>query len=290
MTHFEEERYHVLKRTHQRLLRDWKRNKGLCIICADREANDRDHLPPEVLFPGSLRTPKTEFFTFPVCRQCNGSSSDEDFLFSVALSLWLNQDAILKDQEPTDPDLLALYRQTQGHLSDSKESDHRTRLLAPFVATDTKTGRPALNIDSLPLNQTLTKIAKSIYWLCTGGDILQRYNPGWWIRRGIDTSKEHFIKKHLKTTHAELHWGDRFISHFTIGHPENGVGGLISSSLHFYTKRAIGKGMSWLVIGSPAATSVDGVSLYEFSTAIWGAATIEPCRRDTANKTIGQRP
>ncbi len=287
MTYSEEERYRALKRTHQQLLRDWKRKKGPCIICADREGNDRDHLPPEVLFPASLRTPETEFFTFPVCRQCNGFSSDEDFLFSVALSFRLNQDSILKDQEPTDPDLLALYRQTWGHFNDPKKSDHRTRLLEQFVATDPKTGRPTLNIESLTLNHTLTKIVKSVYWLNTGGDILQRYNPGWWIRSAIETSKEHFIEKHLKTTRAELHWGDRFISHFTIGHPENGVGGLISSSLHFYTKRAIGNGMSWLVIGSPTETSIDGASLYELSTGIWGAATIEPCRMDSVNRNVG---
>ncbi len=83
MTLSEAERYRVLKRTHQQLLRDWKRKKGPCIVCAEREGNDKDHLPPEVLFPANIRTPKTEFFTFPVCKQCNGSSSDEDFLILI---------------------------------------------------------------------------------------------------------------------------------------------------------------------------------------------------------------
>jgi hypothetical protein len=276
MTMSDEERYRALKRTHQQLLRDWKRKKGLCIICAEREGNNRDHLPPQVLFPSTIRTQNTELFTFPVCPLCNGASHDEDFLFSVYLSFGLNQESIKNDQEPTDPDLLALYRQSQGHFHDPNESARRISLLQGFIGKDPHTGRAAINVGRLPINQTLTKIAKSIYWLNTGGDILQSYNPGWWIHHDIDTSKEHFIEKHLKTSHAELHWGDRFISRFSIGHQENGVGGFISCSLHFYTNRAVGKGMSWLVIASPSNTSVDGKSLYELSASLWGAATIKP--------------
>ena len=276
MTMPDEERYRILKRTHQQLLRDWKRKKGLCIICAEREGNNKDHLPPQVLFPAIIRNQNTELFTFPVCLQCNGASRDEDFLFSVLLSFGLNQESIKNDQEPTDPDLLALYRQAQGHFHDPRESARRIRLLQDFIGKDPNTGKAAFNFGMLPVNQTLTKIVKSIYWLNTGGDILQRYNPGWWILRDVDTSKEHFIEKHLKTSHAELHWGDRFISHFTIGHPENGVGGFISSSLHFYTNRALGKGLSWLVIASPSNISVKGRSLYELSASVWGAATIKP--------------
>lgn len=276
MTISDEERYRVLKRTHQQLLRDWKRKKGLCIICARHEGNNKDHLPPQVLFPATLRTQDTELFTFPVCKQCNEASRDEDFLFSVLLSFELNQASIKNDQEPTDPDLLALYRQTLGHFHDPREADRRIRLLQGFIGKDPHNGIAAINVGKFPVSQTLTKIAKAIYWLNTGGDILQPYNPGWWILRNIDTSKEYFIEKHLKTSRAELHWGDRFISHFTIGHPENDVGGFISSSLHFYTNQAVGKGLSWFVIASPSATSVNGKNLYDLSASIWGAATIKP--------------
>jgi hypothetical protein len=276
MTESEEERYRILKRKHQQLLRDWKRNKGPCIICAEREGDERDHLPPRVLFPASLRSNETTFFTFPVCPKCNRASSDEDFLFSALLSFGLNQESIRDNQEPSDPDLLALYKQAQGHFEDQRDADRRTRLLQPFIEKDPHCGRPAINLKTLPVNQTLTKMAKSIYWLNTDGDILQKYNPGWWIRRDVDTSKELFIQNHLKTTHAEIHWGDGFISHFTIGHAQEGVGGFISCSLHFYTNRAVGKGMSWWLIASPVNTSVKGVSLYEWSKGIWGAATIEP--------------
>jgi hypothetical protein len=276
MTLSDDERHRVLKRKHQQLLRDWTRRKDPCIVCAEREGNERDHLPPKVLFPASIRGHEPEFFTFPVCSVCNRASSDEDFLFSVVLAFGLNQDAIKNGKEPTDPDMLALYRQALGQFQDHPDAGHRAKLLRPFVEKEPRGGRLAINAQRVPINQTLTKIVKSIYWLETGGDILERYNPGWWIRSDIDTSKYHFIEKHLKTTDSEIHWGDRFISRFTIGHPENGVGGLILCSLHFYTKRAIGKGMSWLLYASPVETKFNGASLYEHSTSLWGAPTIAP--------------
>ena len=276
MTAKDDQNYRTLKRTHQQLLRNWKRNKGFCIVCAQSEGKGRDHLPPKVLLPSEIRNQDTQFFTFPVCDQCNNLSSDEDFLFSILLSVCLNQESILRNQKPTDPDLIALDRQTQKHLNDPKKGRHRTALLRRFMGTDPDMARDAINLDRLPVNQTLTKIVKSIYWLHTGGDILQRHRPGWWIRTDIDSSKEQFLEKHLKTTHADLHWDDRFIVRFTLGHPESGVGGMISSSLHFYTKGIKGMGMSWLVIGSPSLTRVNGISLYEMSKDIWGPPTIEP--------------
>lgn len=276
MNTLEQEQYRVLKRTHQKLLRKWKSEKGVCIICAEREGGSADHLPPQVLFPKIIRTPQAEFFTFPVCRQCNETSKDEDFLFSVLLAFGLNQEAILNNQDPTDPDLLALYRQAQRHFQDPKESARRTNLMRQVLGIDPQTGMPAINLKQVPRNQTLTKIVKSIYWLYTHGDILQRYQPSWWILDKVDTSKYHFIENHLKMSHAEVHWGDRFIYHHTIGHPENVVGGFIMCSLHFYTQREVGRGMSWMLIAAPTGTSVNGKSLHDWCTSILGKATIEP--------------
>jgi hypothetical protein len=151
MAESDEEKYRALKRTHQQLLRKWKKQRGPCIVCGEREGNESDHLPPKVLFPSDIRTPQTEFFTFPVCAKCNRASSDEDFLFSVGLSFGLNQTSIIANNDPTDPDLLALYRQTHGQIQDSSEAKRRTQLLQHFIGTDPRTGRPAINLTRLPL-------------------------------------------------------------------------------------------------------------------------------------------
>lgn len=275
----DEESFRRLKTKHQQLYTEWRRKKGPCIICGEREGNEKDHLPPKVLFPKMLRTDKTEFFTFPVCSLCNRGSSDNDFLFSVLLSLDLNQESYLNNREPTDPDLLALHTQTQVQFEDSPKAKHRLKLLGPYIGKDPYTGRDAINASKLPINSTITKIVKSTYWLQTGGDILQTYNPGWWILHDVDTSKTNFIEKHLEVTNAEIHWGDRFITHYAIGHPENGVGGFISCSLHFYTKRAVGAGISWYAIASPVTTEINNQSLFDISQSIFGDPTIPPSRK-----------
>jgi len=272
----EEEQFRTLKRKHHQLLREWRGKRGLCIICAASEGNEDDHLPPKVLLPKSLRDQNIEFLTYPVCARCNRISSDEDFLFSVLLSIGLNQESIRLDQEPSDPDLLALYRQAQCQLEDEAEAERRKALLRRYLGKDPRTGRDAIDILKLPLNHTTTKIVKSIYWLHTGGDVLEAHNPGWWIRPFIDTSKINLIEKHLKVSNADIQWEDRFIAHYTIGHPANGVGGLISCSLHFYTNRSTAKGMNWYLIAAPVDTLVNGVSLYEQCLPILGPATIEP--------------
>lgn len=270
-----DERYRALKRKHQQLLRRWRKNNGPCIICGEGVGSDGDHLPPKVLYPESMRNPKTEFFTFPVCRQCNGNSSDQDFLFSVLLSIGLNQESILTEMEPTDPDLLALYNQARGHLEDRQKAEHRKTLLQGLVGTDPRTGRPALDINKVPIDGTLTKIVRSIYWLYTEGDILQTHEPGWWILPRVDTFRTNYIEKHLKTSHADVHWEGRFIANFSFGHPRDGAGGFISCSLHFYTEHRVGKGMSWHVIGAPRRTAIDGVSLYAHAVSHFGPATSE---------------
>lgn len=265
-----------LNRRHQKLLREWRRNRGLCIICGECEGDEKDHLPPKVLFPAALRSHQTEFLTYPVCSKCNRRSSNEDFLFSVLLSFGLSQEAIRRGQMPTDPDLLALYEQTHGHLIEESKSERRKHLLLNYIGTDPSTGMDAIDTARLPVAHTTTKIVKSIYWLGTGGDILQNHNPGWWIRPFIDTSRVNFIEKHLKVTNVDIQWGDRFIARHITGHPANGVGGLISCSLHFYTKRALGQGMNWYLIAAPVKSTLDGDSLYQLCQTVLGEPTIEP--------------
>jgi len=274
----DEERNRDLKIKHLQLYTNWKRDKGPCIICGEKYGNGKDHLPPKVLYPKKLRNDKTYFFTFPVCSKCNRGSSDEDFLFSVLLSFGLNQNAYLNYQKPTDPDLAALDEQALCHFQDPTLAEHRKKLLQPYMGKDPATGRDAINFAKLPINRTTTKIVKSIYWLHTGGDILQRYNPGWWIRPAIDASKENFIEKHLKTSHADLQWEDKFISHYTIGHPENSVGGFIICSLHFYTKKSVREGMSWFLVAAPVNTKINDKSMFDICKSIYGDPTIAPAK------------
>lgn len=166
---------------HAKLYRRWNNDKLLCIICGEREGNSRDHLPPKGLYPQTESAENPNFLTYRACQECNGGSSDSDYLFGVYLALYLNQDAYLNYEEPEDPDLLALHTEAIERLSSTKKGDHRQKLLARHINYNKEHQAYGLNPDKLEIHATLVKIVKAIYWLQTDGEILQKYNQGWWI-------------------------------------------------------------------------------------------------------------
>lgn len=269
----------ALKSKHQKLYNFWKKESKPCIICAERYGNEKDHLPPKVLLPKTLRNPKTEFFSYPVCTQCNRSSSDQDFLLYTLVTWKVNQESYARKAEPKSHDLIALHRESIRQFTDSpRQQQRRQELIRKFSVKKIIDGAEqcGINFTDINVNQTLTKIAKSIYWLHTEGDILQEHNPGWWIYSNIDTSEHKFIEKHLKTTHSDIYWDDRFIVHYTIGQPTDKMGGVISCSIHFYTERKVGKGISWLVVAAPKKTILNGISLYRLAASHLGEPQIKP--------------
>lgn len=274
----DEKRDRALKKKHRELLAVWKQTNGYCIICGEKDGNEGDDLPPKVLYPLALRNSKTYFYKYPVCSDCNRGSSNEDFLMSVLLTFWLNQDAYLKNEEPSDPDLLALHKQAESQCLNSSLAvqAHIRNLLQKYIGKHPVTGMPAINIDKVPINKTITKIVKAIYWLETDGDILQKYNPGWWIMTAIDASKETFIENHLKLSSSNILWEDKFISHQLIGMPKSGADGFISCSLHFYSNRSVQEGLSLYLIASPSATTINNKSLFELIAEKYDAPTIRP--------------
>ena len=296
MCNSEADNFKKLKKQHQDLYKKWKEEGNPCIICGKAVPDEKDHLPPKTLYPKELRIDQTYFFTFPVCSCCNRGSSDEDFLFSVLLSLGLNQEVYLQNKEPTDPDLLALHNQTIGQIEDSKLAKHRQKLLIPYIGVDPNSGRETINLDKLPINQTINKIVKSIYWLQTGGDILQNYNPGWWVLAHVDASKTKFINKHLKVSNADIYWDNKFITHYSVGLPGSGADGFISCSLHFYSKKPVSQGMTWFIIAAPSETKIGSQSIYDLCLSNFDLSpTIRPNKiykkpNKTLNMDCGNSP
>lgn len=59
-----------------------------CVICGEREAVTRDHVPPKNLFP----VPRpNDLVTVPACRECNNGASVEDEDFRTYLSLQIGR-------------------------------------------------------------------------------------------------------------------------------------------------------------------------------------------------------
>jgi len=261
----EDDKHRKLLGKHNRLVRRWKKQGGRCIVCGTAEGVTSDHLPPKGLYPRTSRTENPGFLTFPVCGVCNGGTSDSDYLLGVYLAIFLNQDSYRAGNDPVDTDLLALHNEAIERLNSKNEGDRRTKLLKKHVFYNEDVGADGLNPDKLDVNLTLVKIAKAIYWLDTDGEILQDYNPGWWIFPRIDTSSPKYIEGHLKTTNTQIHWGDRFITHYTAGRHHADSGGVLSCSLHFYTNRETGSGASWHLIAAPRETVVNDKSLFELA-------------------------
>lgn len=259
-----------LVRKHAQLYREWKDENLPCIICGLRDGTTKDHLPPKGLFPKSGKIANPNFLTYRVCEPCNGGSKDSDYLLGVYLAIFLNQSSYLNQEEPTDPDLLALHNDAITRLNSDDEGDRRKEMLDPHIYFNPEFNAHGLNPDKLDVHLSLVKIVKAIYWLQSNGDTLQNYDPGWWIFPRINTSEPNYIEQYLKTSNAEIQWDDRFIAHYNVGFKENKVGGFIACSLHFYTNRKAGHGANWHLIAAPRNTEVDGESLFDSVSSIFG--------------------
>jgi len=266
--------------THQKLIRNWIKDQRLCIICGACPATTKDHLPPKVLLPNGIRANEI-LFTFPVCSDCNKGSSDTDFLSGVVFTLQLNHENYLSELAPNNGDLSVLHNQLVSQLSTSNKADQHLKLLKKYIEIRDveieENGRLitkpqiGMNLSKVDINKTLIKIAKAIYWLHSGGDVLALTNPGWWIRNDVDPSRPNFIKHVLGKTPVEVLWDDRFIYHYNL---EKQVPGFLLCSLHFYSQKRLDQGIHHLVYASPKNTTVEGGNLYEKSVEIWGRPTI----------------
>ena len=259
----EDEKHRKILGKHNSLVRRWQKEKGRCIVCGLAEGVTSDHLPPKGLFPRTSRGNNPGFLTFPVCKECNGGTSDSDYLLGVYLAIYLNQESYIAGDDPVDNDLLALHNEAIERLKSKNEGEKRRKLLEKHLYYNEDTGTHGLNPDKLEINKTLVKIAKAIYWLDTDGEILQDYDLGWWIFPRINTSSLEYIEGHLRTTDTQIHWGNRFITHYTAGAKRAGVGGVLSCSLHFYTNRNTGSGATWHLLAAPKKTKISGRSLFE---------------------------
>ena len=60
-------------------------SSAICVLCAERPATSRDHVPPRGFFKGL----QANFITVPACAGCNqgASSDDEDMRFFVSMQV-----------------------------------------------------------------------------------------------------------------------------------------------------------------------------------------------------------
>lgn len=262
---------------HQKLVAEWKEKNGPCVLCGRAPATTDDHLPPKSLYPKILRTDRTYFYTFPACHKCNNESSDNDFLLSAYLAIVLNQVEFSAGVEIEDPDRKALFDEFVQRLQSEKEGRHRRELMRPYNRLSGD-GNEIIGINhtQIPVHPPLVKFIQALYWIVSGGEILQEYNPGIWVYSQVDPSREAYVEKILKQSFASLNWDDRFIARYNYGPPGSGADGFISASLHFYSERSVEKGATWFVMAVPSKTVIKGQSLFDRYKNIAGEPLISP--------------
>lgn len=63
------------------------RKIGRCVFCGERCKPTSDHVPPKALFP---KPRPQDLITVPACEKCNGSASEDDAEFKVAIGLQID--------------------------------------------------------------------------------------------------------------------------------------------------------------------------------------------------------
>jgi len=137
---------------HNQLRRKWIVDERPCILCGVNGVEEKDHLPPKTLYPKSLRTDKTNFFTFPTCADCNRNTSDSDFLLSVYLAFYLPQSEFKKGFLASHPDHIALLEQWNSQITDQKNGYRKAKLIKPYVGETDENGVGKIFYTKIPVN------------------------------------------------------------------------------------------------------------------------------------------
>jgi hypothetical protein len=136
---------------------DITRESDTCVICGEREATTREHIPPQALF---IEKP-LEYLVVPCCEVCNNSTKlDDDYLrqtmSATALvgqgrNVWKNK-VVPKFRN---------FPKTQAGLRE------KTSIRKIEVEEFGKLTFPVLMIDSERFNRSIHKMVYGLYWFHT---------------------------------------------------------------------------------------------------------------------------
>lgn len=131
-----------------------------CTYCRVREAETRDHVPPDCLFP----VPRPDnLITVPACRICNERFGRDDEYFHQCLMTAENLETVPTTEEPRERARRGLARpQAQGLLRKIVLSFQDVEVYSPggiYLGT-----QPALRVDRQRILGVIERIARGLYF------------------------------------------------------------------------------------------------------------------------------
>jgi hypothetical protein len=135
-----------------------RRSSDTCVLCGERKATTKEHIPPKALF---LEKPK-EYLTVPACLECNNSTKLEDEYLLQAMaagSLWGEGTDVWKNKVIPKLDN---YKKTKAGLR------NQTLVKDIIINSGQIIKMPVLNADKKRIEKSLRKLACGLYWWHTG--------------------------------------------------------------------------------------------------------------------------
>ena len=135
-----------------------KRESAVCVLCGEREATTREHIPPQSLF---IENPR-EYLVVPSCGECNHSTKlDDEYLMQVmsgAAHVGQGRKVWKEKAAPKFKD----FPKTQAGLRSSTtlrklDIDGRGEMILPMMDLDVKR-----------INTNIRKLVFGLYWFHSG--------------------------------------------------------------------------------------------------------------------------
>jgi len=137
---------------------DTIRESDTCVICGEREATTREHIPPKALF---IEKPR-EYLVVPCCEICNNSTKlDDDYLRQTMSATALVGQGRKVWQDKVVPKFKE-FPKTQAGLRE-KTTQHKFD-----IENFGKLTFPVLMIDVERFNRSIRKMVYGLYWFHTG--------------------------------------------------------------------------------------------------------------------------
>jgi hypothetical protein len=134
------------------------RDSDFCVLCGERAAQTKEHIPPECLFTGKPE----EYLTVPACRDCNEGSKLEDDHFRdvMAAGSW-TEEALEVWERRVRP---KLQTRPATRIGMKNRLDTLEFTVPPLGVVPVR----VLLADQARINSVLAKVVRGLFWMHSG--------------------------------------------------------------------------------------------------------------------------